>query len=206
MPINMLDSDDDIVGWLGYSGPELTRPEMVNVLEHLFDKGDLIATRTDRNRDQHLGQFMPTRDDIEAGILQKQYFDYGLTAQGGNRWEIITHVDWSMYLAEGFSGNTKNFRPGLPNKSGDFRMLESMNCDLMRQYADSYGRIGVTLIPLLELDHTFIPWQVTYWKTLPSGYQAIYQQKVTDRKINNAALQQAYPDPRLPRWYTIPEL
>lgn len=98
-PIDILAaSEEDILCWFGWSGPDLTRPELVNAFHRLFQKGELVATRTDKERNLWFECFTPTKDEIEAGLSQDIYFDYGLTAKGGSVWEAETHADWSRFF------------------------------------------------------------------------------------------------------------
>jgi hypothetical protein len=76
--------------------PEFTRDELTETLSDLFCSGDLTA-RCNRKNSQSR-PFVPTRDEIDAGLCGALDIEYGLTRQGGARWEKMARFDWEFHL------------------------------------------------------------------------------------------------------------
>ena len=69
----------------------LTRDQLINVLEHLFLRGDLLAQRMEKSVRKEF--FIPTRTEIEEAFSGRVRCFYGLTLQGGARWEEVSQPD-----------------------------------------------------------------------------------------------------------------
>ncbi len=77
--------------------PEFTRNELIDTLSDLFCCGDLTA-RCNREGSQSR-PFVPTRDEIDAGLCGALDIAYGLTRQGGARWEKMRGSIWKFHLS-----------------------------------------------------------------------------------------------------------
>jgi hypothetical protein len=142
---------------------DLNIPEIADVLETLFQKGDLLAiVYEDFN---FYRGFIPSREQIEAGLEQRlgvNNLGYFLTHQGGKRWESISKPDWSKYFT-GATGQQEGY-------------LMSASKTLLEKYLEIKSLVSEQFcISGTEVWETLIPWQVTYWKSLPVGYKVHYQ-------------------------------
>lgn len=85
---------------LNKPGHHLDELEVLDALERLLDRGDLICERDSR------GVHRPTRAELAQALAYtrerpRDGLCYGLTAQGGARWEALARVDWSAYVQVG---------------------------------------------------------------------------------------------------------
>ena len=193
-PIDILaGSELNIAAWFGWNGPNLTRSELVNVFYRLFQAGDLIATRTDRERNHWFESFVPNKKEVEAALAQDIYFDYGLTSKGGARWETETRADWSLFLNIGIHSISPRSKFGVIISGNDRRLIE-------RVVEDSAKSQGFLITdPVWE---TMQPWRVTYWKTLSVGHSITYGY---DHSKSKTPLHEQEPYPALPTWYVRPD-
>ena len=84
-PIGILGaSEESVWDWFGYPGLDLGKEELIDILHRLFQRGDLIAFKTDSDPLNERPKFVPTRKDIEEGISSKLCFAYGITAKAVN--------------------------------------------------------------------------------------------------------------------------
>ncbi len=132
----------------------LSRDDCVDRTMSLFESGDIFLELAGRivpapnrhliDRGMHYGR--PTHD----GLF------YGLTAQGGSKWERLTDPDWRRFY---------NL-----TRSGDELTLEAADKDLVHRALRTYlleERLKV--MGLSPEETTLAPWQPVYWKQLPSG-------------------------------------
>jgi hypothetical protein len=140
--------------------PPHTIEELTLAFMELFERGDALATirephwwRAPRKRSQ---PFVPTRDEIEAGLRGAFDLVYELTPQGGARWEEAVQVDWSLYLSTEYGDR--------------FRSSEAQSRECLEYGIEvdrAYGRIkGNARWKELR------PWRPVYWKEFPVGYRA----------------------------------
>ena len=240
--INVLASEDSIANWFRYPGPGLSHPDMINVLHRLFQAGDLIATRTNWNRTIKYEQLVPTPEEIETALSQERYvnysctessprwknmtqeaikdvwaqergLDYGLTAQGGSRWETITQADWSRFFWVGSAYIHEWIEPGqepldLGEKAVepvDYSIISGSDKKLIEESLTACAEAkGFTIVmPVWEVMQ---PWRVTYWKTLPIGYQVTYLHQYSRSKPMRPYEPYGYdPWPSYLPWYVKPQ-
>jgi hypothetical protein len=74
----------------------LTREQLINVLERLFLGGDLLAHHWEKSGPKKF--FIPTRTEIEEAFNGRVRCFYGLTSQGGARWEEVSQPRWERYI------------------------------------------------------------------------------------------------------------
>ena len=147
--------------------------ELALALTEMFRRGDAVARFSWPGR-RYSSTFIPTHDEIEAGLRGAYDLDYRLTPEGGARWESVVEADWSLYVL--WSGSLRY----------DWREAQS------REYLEhtleverAQGRVKGD-IRWKELR----PWRPLYWKTLPGGHQARYGTATYDSKqsLSNALI------------------
>jgi len=84
--------------------PPHTFEELTPAFVDLFERGDALASISTSPRRggapwRRGKPFVPTRDEIDAGIRGAFELTYELTPQGGARWEAAVQADWSLCLA-----------------------------------------------------------------------------------------------------------
>ena len=72
---------EDIEAGFNKRSHRLNRDELIGVLGHLFQRGDLLAKL--REKSVSKGFFIPTRTEIEDAFDGRLTCFYGLTLQGG---------------------------------------------------------------------------------------------------------------------------
>lgn len=173
-PLDALATQDGVAFTLNRKWHGLTEDELVDTLYRLFHDGDLIAERFEKHAS--LGEFVPTRTEIMSALSfvppnrRTKGYDpasafeayYGLTAQGGARWEAVFRPDWNRYVYSDV---------GL-----DDGQTIAMDRCLVEQY-EYFSRYGsdISIIAGSEQWDVLEPWQATYWKTLPIGHRLRYR-------------------------------
>jgi hypothetical protein len=136
----------------------LSRDELITVLNHLFQRGDLLARLREKSVKKET--FRPTRTEIEEALSGRLDCFYGLTSQGGARWEEVSNPQWERYLTAWVSAD--------PNEGeivgSDLRMVKKY--DSLSDY-----HLGVAVVPGSKRWDVLRPWQATYWKQLPLGHR-----------------------------------
>ncbi|MBA3534134.1 MAG: hypothetical protein H0T73_19610 [Ardenticatenales bacterium] len=138
-------------------GHGLSRVELVQALNRLFQAGDLYGQGM--MRPVTTEPPMPTVAEIEAALDRRIDIVYGLTSQGGGRWEEFSRPNWNRYLFAGYS--TDPIRGNIISSSKELAEQQ-----LIMEAA--FGRLVVS--ESIERE-TLVPWEATYWKSLPVGYQ-----------------------------------
>jgi hypothetical protein len=143
--------------------------DLINTLYRLFQREYLIAYYRPSVDMLNLAveEFLPTKEEIRAGLVGDLsfIFCYRLTAQGGMLWESLSMPNWNLYISPFCSEE----------------MEEEINCIEAgsRQILDDFLAFELAH-PFKTVDHesigfkTIEPWEATYWKTLPTGYQLTY--------------------------------
>jgi hypothetical protein len=189
-------------------GHGLSLPALTDVLEHLFQTGDVIAERLEEN--EFLGEFVPTRPDIVAGLTGQVRLFYGLTAQGGARWEALARPEWSLYIDVGYWTDATSGEKIAVGEiiAQEQHAVEQFRAALYAHYVDPDSTIHSDS----ERWDLVVPWCATYWKTLPQGYRLRFTyHEETDRSVRHNRLLQAQACPpavkhwlesvRTPNWY-----
>jgi hypothetical protein len=188
-------------------GHDLLLPALIDMLERLFQTGDVIAERMEKN--ELLGEFVPTRPDIMAGLTGQVCLFYGLTAQGGTRWEAFARPEWSRYIDVGYWTDATRGEIAVGEiVAQDQHAVEQYRAALFAHYVEP----TYTIHPDSERWDLVVPWCATYWKTLPQGHRLRFKyHEETDRTIVHNRLLQAQDCPpavehwlasvRTPNWY-----
>jgi hypothetical protein len=103
--------------------------------------------------------FCPNRDEINGALCGALNLHYGLTPQGGARWEAMAQFDWNYHLGEWFDDGFEG-----PSQEMIEVYLASTNCALAGS----------------EEWSTVRPWKATYWKSIPEGVRVRYQDAPDD--------------------------
>lgn len=141
--------------------PELPYERLVTVLHHLFQRGDIIAQRMNRFPTPPGSCFVPTLAEIEESIEGTDFLHYGLTAQGGTRWEQLVQPPWAHYICDSY----------YPTESaGDVSGGDQHHVAAFFAVVP-YLREVISESVIWEV---VTPWQATYWKTLPVSYRVRY--------------------------------
>jgi len=172
---------DDIEGAFNKRSHGLNRDELIEVLGELFQRGDLLAKRMEKSVSK--GFFIPTQTEIEDAFDGRLTCFYGLTSQGGARWEEVSQPQWERYICD--------FVYAEPREGA------IIGCDreLVEQY-DSMSRRNseVSVIPGSKHWDVLQPWQATYWKQLPLGHRLSFKYEWVPRPPEPT-------DPKVWEWF-----
>lgn len=209
-PLHILDErndKDNVECWYGSLPPQSTHNEVVNTFYSLFCKGDLQVQHFDDEWNPVGPLFSPTLQEVKDGLAGKVFLKYGLTEQGGAKWERVTNPNWSLLLRGGLTDNIRNFDDALGDKKGDFLMICAIERSLVEEQVEKNRSQGQIPLKGKMIWSSLIPWEVTYWKTLPSGWRLIYQYYQRRIKMTAEAFYQQQESSRTrTSWYTIPKL
>jgi len=150
---------DDIEGSFNKQNHGLNREQLISVLDHLFQRGDLLAERMEKL--VPTGFFIPTQTEIEDALSGRLDCSYGLTSQGGARWEEVSQPRWERYITAGVYADPQE---GAEVIGSDRQMVEKYD-------SLSHQLLGVSGVPGSKHWDVLEPWQATYWKVLPRGYR-----------------------------------
>jgi hypothetical protein len=156
----------------------LSERQLIETLHRLFQAGDISAVVAERRivhgetKDRIVrDNYTPTLDDLQRAFRWEEpgrcpyvlRYAYGLTAQGGVRWEQIADPDWSRFY-EHIHLDDGERTTGLVVTAGSTARAEEV---LERDFPLCRLRRISGIDRLDELR----PWHATYWKTLPVGYR-----------------------------------
>ncbi|NJP06974.1 MAG: hypothetical protein HC837_15820 [Chloroflexaceae bacterium] len=179
----------------------LSHSELEHMLHKLFLAGDLIAT-------YHVGEygasFVPSPHIIATTLSgaanDKLQLSYGLTVQGGARWEEVSNPHWDKYVDESYMVDTSDFPdPQEGQITANHRALAEEYLAAVKQYRSPV----CCIVPGSEVWEILEPWSVTYWKSLRQGYRVrfLYTQEESylSREEQQGSLEWAK---RKSQWYT----
>jgi hypothetical protein len=169
-------NEQDIVEQLCHPSHRMTRDELLRTLCSLFERGDLIASRV--VGEEHV----PTAEQVDAALFpppvdRYDWFSrpdaplrYGLTAAGAARWERMAQPDWDRYCWREVHAPEVAVAEELCEEdavvvAGSLQRLEEVLAHGRELWGMEVPADGV------ERD-TLVPWEATYWKTLPAGHRA----------------------------------
>jgi hypothetical protein len=172
-------------------GHGLSSTELVDILWMLFEEKLLIA-QIYEDPDDYPVEITPTQKDIENALAGKLDLHYGLTSLGGEQWESFFEPNWNWYVSGWLRREEVSF-------SGSDRQIVEQYLPSLRYSSQQEVIVGS------EVWESLIPWQATYWKTLPSGWQVTCKTRETDEYLGKIMppeyrewLDQIY------NWYTNP--
>src|ERR1051325_9516623 len=147
----------------------LDRDELIDVLGRLFRRGDLLAKRMEKSVSK--GFFIPTPTEIEEALDGRLICFYGLTLQGGARWEEVSQPRWERYISDWVYAEPRE---------GE---IIASDRDLVEHYDSlSHHDSEISVIPGSKQWDVLRPWQATYWKELPVGHRLRYKYEWVERK------------------------
>lgn len=159
---------DDVEGSFNKRHHGLERNELVGILAELFGRGDLLAKRVEKSVAK--GFFTPARDEIEEALDGRLDCLYGLTAQGGARWEQVSQPRWDRYVRGCVYGDSQE-----GEIVGSDRQLVEQYDSLSHYVWDISVAADSKRWDLLQ------PWQATYWRALPLGHRVRFRFEWVER-------------------------
>jgi hypothetical protein len=141
-------------------GHELAHTTLVETLHTAYYSG-WIDARLYKNDDwehQHPIDIELNPLNIEKGLMHELNIYYGLSASGGAEWETLSKPKWRLYIDSGIS-------------HGDLTVRTSSRRNAQLEIATLPYIWQEVAIPNTAEWQLLTPWQATYWKTLPRGWQ-----------------------------------
>jgi hypothetical protein len=130
----------------------LNSDEVAEMLYGLCRRGDIITGLESL-------EIKLSFEGINAGLSGEANIYYGLTPQGGARWEEYSKPDWDRFVDEGW---------GIDPYEGE---ISAPTRELVEKHL-SFQDIGnYRVCPGSEVWDILSPWEATYWKTLPMGHR-----------------------------------
>ena len=134
---------------------------LLHALHTSFIEGDLIAlVEKDEERDEI---FVPTMEEVRAAFAHTadHYIYYGLTAQGGARWEHASAPRWDRFL-----DTLRDLEEG---------EITAGTRELAERYLASQAYNGIEIVAGSEQWQELTPWPATYWKSVRTGYKVSFR-------------------------------
>jgi len=146
----------------------LSAPELLVILQRMFERGDLFLEYSSRYAQRARTQ-TPSQSEIEAALYlahaewtaQPAQIFYGVTTAGGAKWEALSHPQWDRFYDEGYGIN-----PYEGEMTASTRGLIEERLALV-----PYDSFIKTIVPESMRWSVLQPWDATYWKQLPIGYR-----------------------------------
>lgn len=162
---------------LNHPGHGLAEQQLVETLSALFQTGDLIATPIVDGRCQPEA-YVPDPDEIlrylrgphmSLGLLHDRQDAYwGLTLQGGAKWEALSSPDWSRYVSDSHRLDDTEWPWDAEVVCQRRDLLERF---LALEQDDPWTEIAPDSVTWDVAE----PWEATYWKTLPRAHRLQYR-------------------------------
>jgi hypothetical protein len=152
--------------------------ETIITLDRMFLQGDLTA-RTGRpglGWDELTDVPNPSRGEIAQSLIEpprRLRYHYQLTEQGARRWESVARPRWNEFLVIS-EGREEDNDPWIVT-------IEAMEAKVVEGLVAQSRSEGGLIEGIVEM-HPLVPWNATYWKTLPIGYRAHYRLKSGDTR------------------------
>lgn len=164
-PLHMLAEPNPHIALHMPDDPRFSREELCERLSFLADRG-LIRVHELPDGLEELYSPEQISRAIDAR-RPRSYFGYSLTPEGGAAWERHARPDWSRYVNAGEE----------PTADGpDAWVIEAVSVEVAEEELRFHETLGDGNQPLHDSKRgeELVPWQVTYWKTLPRGYRLRY--------------------------------
>jgi hypothetical protein len=169
----------------------LSSMELTDSLYLLFQEGMLTADL--RTNDSYIAvNINPTRQDITNALEGRLDIHYDLTLLGGEYWEKFSKPQWNYYVSCSEAEGNAIIAASTRQRIEQYILL-------MPYF--SYEKV----IPSSERWEPLIPWEVTSWKTLPSGWQVTCKTKNTNEYLGKI-MPSEYREwlDKIDNWYTNP--
>ena len=142
----------------------LSDAEVVDAADSLFQNGYILTKVYDECDNECGFDVILTKTGIQDSLNGQLQDSYYLTPSGGAYWESIAHPNWDKFLK---LDSLENPREGKVIGAKREIIEELLALNLLRGLYKQ--------IPGTEVWKVMEPWSATYWKTLPKGYEVIYQ-------------------------------
>ena len=144
---------------------ELSHRETAKAADALFQKGYILAVIFDNKyRNYSMRDVILTKTGVQDCLNGQLEVNYYLTPSGGAYWESIAYPNWDKFLK---LDSLENPREGKVIGARREIIEELLALNLLRGLYKQ--------IPGTEVWKVMEPWEATYWKTLPKGYEVVYQ-------------------------------
>jgi hypothetical protein len=162
----LVGTDDEISRDFNRPSHFMNRDELFRTLCSLFAAGDIVGNSEER------GDYVPTPAEVERALepsppgtpmITDSTLCYGLSTQGGARWERMTEADWDRYIQ-------------VEEPEKQVTEIVTSNKERLEdalQRAQNWSTGGWW--PESVVRDVIKPWEATYWRTLPVGFRARFQ-------------------------------
>ena len=149
--------EDVVENAFNRKGHGLTRPQLIKTLTDLFSDGDIFVTYDDDSEQHTLSE-----TEIGAAFMSSRWVWYGLTQQGGAKWEAISRPEWLRFITGGLNEEANDCDVASANRAA---IAEYLHDDRVRD----------RIIPASVVWQEILDWQATYWKSLPAGFEVHFR-------------------------------
>ena len=134
---------------------------LLHALHISFIEGDLRAMVGEDEGPDEL--FVPTMEEVRAAFARTggRYIHYGLTAQGGARWEQASALRWDRFV-----DTWRDLEEG---------EITATTRELAGRYLASEAYHGIGIAEGSELWQELTPWPATYRKSLKTGHRVSFR-------------------------------
>jgi hypothetical protein len=187
--------------------PGFTTSELLETLDRLFQRGDLVTRWMNPDdpvadlvvpwmpRSHPVGEpFTPTRAEVAEALAGRLPVRYGLSAQGGARWELVAQPRWDKFIDAWVWSE-----PGWADVTAGTRLRVEQYLAIWAFLWNQYAIVAGS-----ETWEVVQPWQATYWKTLPIGHRVRLQLRAVEPipVERPPGFREWFREFR--RWYTLP--
>jgi hypothetical protein len=161
----------------------LSFDEVAEIIYELCQQGD-ITTLINRQ------EVELSLTGIKAGLSGEANIYYGLTTQGGAKWEQYSNPNWDRYVDSSL---------GIDPYEGEIIATTRELAEKHLWYPDEDCLIHSGS----EVWEVLSPWQATYWKTLPVGHRVRFEYEPIEETFWNEQIQRQREEYwALAKWYT----
>ena len=139
-----------------------------HALHTSFTEGDLVAMAREDEGPNEL--FVPTMEEVKTAFARTadRYIYYGLTAQGGARWEQASAPRWDRFL-----DTLRDLEEG---------EITATTREFAGRYLASQAYDGIEVVAGSEQWQELTPWPATYWKSLEIGHKVRFRYQEQTRE------------------------
>jgi len=141
---------------------------LLHALHTSFIEGDLVAMVGKTEGPDDI--FVPTMEEVRAALARTAgcYMYYGLTAQGGARWEQASAPRWDWFVDASWD-----------LEEGE---ITATTRELAGRYLARKAYDGIEVVAGSEQWQELTPWPATYWKSLETGHKVSYRYQEQTRE------------------------
>ncbi|WP_240360679.1 hypothetical protein [Pyxidicoccus caerfyrddinensis] len=188
-PLHMLAEPNPHVALHMPDDPRFSREELCERLSFLSERGFIRVHEMPDGLEE-----LYSPEQISRAIdarRNRSYFGYSLTPEGGAAWERQARPDWSRYVNAGEEPTADG--------AADAWVIEAASLETAEEEVRFHETLGDGNQPVhaSKRGEELVPWQVTYWKTLPRGYRLHYTTVPVPRDV-----QRMMAVPARAPWYT----